>query len=658
MKKELLEKLGKYGLSAGALIAATGAHSQITYTDINPDITVSGSGSYDLDLNNDLTIDFSINVSSYASNYYSYSYGSAQISVNGLGNNDVMNDSSYYAYALSSGSGIGNGTGVWQNGGAMLYSFFFNSSYTSFNSSYGNWIGATDKYLGLRVEVGGQTYYGWARLDIVNNSEFVIKDYAIQNNPGLSIDAGQTFALPPVAADNALNVVGADIANNGSGADLEVAFDMAANESTLSEYRIQVVKAANAGTFDIAAANTVSSQNFTAVAPTGANITTVLTNTSKDVDGDFIIENEPYRIFILSIADGTNAQINSLSNVSNEVTLTTPVVPSDPALVPVASDIDDNANGSDISVTFDAAVDESKVVVYRLIAVKTAAASGFGVNDAQSTPLNGGKAILPDGSSNYTVILNASQDDSDGDPIVEGVPYKIIIQSVADGVNANQDTVSVPSNEVTLGTPIVAQAVQNVELADVDDNTNGTDVEVSFDMAADETPIEMYRVFIIKSNAAAGFTLSEAMGNGNFTPVLPINQDITVTLNANSVDSDGDLITKDVPYRARVVSMTDTLLAMSAISNISNEITLDDPVGINTLDAKSIKVFNTGESIRITASEPIKLVEVYDLTGALVKSALQNGSLVNIATAEFSSGIYMVRTETAGGRTIEKVIIP
>ena len=49
-----------------------------------------------------------------------------------------------------------------------------------------------DKYLGLRFIIKGQTHYGWARLDVLSLSHWVIKDYAYNATPNKPILAGQT----------------------------------------------------------------------------------------------------------------------------------------------------------------------------------------------------------------------------------------------------------------------------------------------------------------------------------------------------------------------------------------------------------------------------------------------------------------------------------
>ena len=91
-----------------------------------------------------------------------------------------------------------------------------------------------------------------------------------------------------VETDAVSNVVIADIGENNNGLDLSVSFDKAADESKVSEYRIFVIKSTTASTFDLATANSVTSENYTRVPKTGENINTVLTSDTKDIDGDLL----------------------------------------------------------------------------------------------------------------------------------------------------------------------------------------------------------------------------------------------------------------------------------------------------------------------------------------------------------------------------------
>jgi hypothetical protein len=58
-----------------------------------------------------------------------------------------------------------------------------------------NWNGVTDKYLGLQFVVGGNTHYGWARLDCnAIGDSVVVKDYAFDATPNTGIMTGNMGA--------------------------------------------------------------------------------------------------------------------------------------------------------------------------------------------------------------------------------------------------------------------------------------------------------------------------------------------------------------------------------------------------------------------------------------------------------------------------------
>jgi hypothetical protein len=61
-------------------------------------------------------------------------------------------------------------------------------------TTVGNWVGQTNKYLALKLIVGTNTYYGWARLDVqATSTSFTIKDYAYESTPNACIQSGQTI---------------------------------------------------------------------------------------------------------------------------------------------------------------------------------------------------------------------------------------------------------------------------------------------------------------------------------------------------------------------------------------------------------------------------------------------------------------------------------
>jgi hypothetical protein len=149
-------------------------HAQIIYTDI-PDATPSAT--FPLDLNNDLIDDFVISfaqidkVMCFPQNNNAYS-------------GDFVGGE-YLAWALATSDSICNTLATWydaSNPGTMASGI-----------NIGNWVGATDKYLALKLIVGANTYYGWVRLDLLPlSTSFTVKDYAYESTPNACILAGQT----------------------------------------------------------------------------------------------------------------------------------------------------------------------------------------------------------------------------------------------------------------------------------------------------------------------------------------------------------------------------------------------------------------------------------------------------------------------------------
>ncbi len=139
--------------------------------------------------------------------------------------------------------------------------------------------------------------------------------------------AGNLYGLDnvQVLTTDVANIVTAveisDVADNNDGSDLNVAATIPSDETTVSEYRVMVVLSENAAAFDVAAATAVADGNYTAITPSGADIDESLAADAKDVDGAAITENIAYKVFVLSIADGTTATVNSISDVSEEITL-------------------------------------------------------------------------------------------------------------------------------------------------------------------------------------------------------------------------------------------------------------------------------------------------------------------------------------------------
>lgn len=566
VSKRLAERIKTYSAIAGVAVAGTEASAAVVYTDVSPDFSGGVGGQYFLDLNNDGTNDFRI-----------YHNGSYNLFIEPIGpNNEVLGSGSSqyaYPYVLSYGSAISGGaSGGWYNNG-------YSAGYQSLNygsyATFGNWANITDGYLGLRFQVGGQTHYGWCRMDVnASGSSWVIKDYAYESTPGASILAGD-IGGPATPADSALNVMAIDIANNNDANDIQFSFTAAAQENTVGEYRLMVVKDASIGMFTLSDATAVAATGYEVVMPMGnPTYMQALTAGMTDVDGDPIVSNFNYRAVVLNMPDGTNATAASLSTPSGAFLLD---LPADVAANIMPADIADANNASDMEVTFDAAQDETTVAEYRVLVVKTSQAGTFDVTAASAVPMTGYEAVTPTGSASYTVSLSSALTTTDGSPIQNYESYNIFILSTPAGMFANQNGLSAASSNFELEQ--AASPATMVGGMDIGDNANATDLEASFTAGANESSISEYRIVAVKSSGATTFDLAaaQALSASAYQVVTPSGSGMyTQAFSAATTDSDGDPITNYVPYQLFVWSVADgTVATLDILSMASSDVTLE-----------------------------------------------------------------------------------
>ncbi len=218
MKKELQSRLTRYTSAAAAIVGAiTGVNGQIIYTDVAPDATFDaanngGPAVAGLDINNDATYDFII-FSRDSTFTDATQLNLTMVAPYGTLGNAVAGDtpSSYdYAFAMNSGDAI-NASLAWispASSGALSMAYKVDGAFPY--ASY--WInGVTDKYLGLKFFVGGNAYYGWARLDVTAAGDvFTIKDYAYNGTANGAINAGQMTGVNTLELESLLHFVNQD----------------------------------------------------------------------------------------------------------------------------------------------------------------------------------------------------------------------------------------------------------------------------------------------------------------------------------------------------------------------------------------------------------------------------------------------------------------
>ncbi|HEY6293064.1 MAG TPA: hypothetical protein VI455_16050 [Terriglobia bacterium] len=178
---------------AGLLGWARPAEAEIVYTTTH--VVIGTLGSYALDVNHDGTIDFFIH--DVISTNCSTAINAVLAKV--VPGNAVQGYRTFSgeenALALTGGARIGPSQGFVSHGrqGEGMVSVF---SSPGGGQLRGHWINVTNRYLGLKFQIDGQTHYGWARLTVkVTNVKEVftmVTGYAYETVPDKPLLAGET----------------------------------------------------------------------------------------------------------------------------------------------------------------------------------------------------------------------------------------------------------------------------------------------------------------------------------------------------------------------------------------------------------------------------------------------------------------------------------
>lgn len=198
------QQLNMYAIAAsaagaGMLALTQPAAAKIIYTPAH--VRISGSMSYQLDLNHDGKPDFKIGV--YLFSASSHSIGDDMYVLNLRAFNAVAETHSGFARAFRPGVRIGPKQSFFGGSSTIIHMANCRTRQTSHFSS-GPWLNVKNRYLGLRFTIKGKTHYGWARLttNACAKSD-TLTGYAYETIPGKSIISGATKGpdeAEPIAA--------------------------------------------------------------------------------------------------------------------------------------------------------------------------------------------------------------------------------------------------------------------------------------------------------------------------------------------------------------------------------------------------------------------------------------------------------------------------
>jgi hypothetical protein len=192
------QRLNMYALAAGAagvsvLALASPADAKIIYTPAHVAI-LGPRGSYQIDLNHDGIVDFSITNTTRFDTDQVFSNLFAQ----GPRGNAVVGTFVYRGFppnarAFNAGTQIGPSDHFFQ-GAAKMVSYY---SGGGGQSAHGNWVNVTNRYLGVAFQIDGHTHFGWARFTVKVVKQRLrilagLTGYAYETQPDTPIIAGQT----------------------------------------------------------------------------------------------------------------------------------------------------------------------------------------------------------------------------------------------------------------------------------------------------------------------------------------------------------------------------------------------------------------------------------------------------------------------------------
>ncbi|WP_036709560.1 copper amine oxidase N-terminal domain-containing protein [Paenibacillus pinihumi] len=387
--------------------------------------------------------------------------------------------------------------------------------------------------------------------------------------------SSSTISLTTNAGSSAVtNVRAGDVSDYGDGRDLLVSFNKINDETRINHYRIMVVKSANADRFNLDQANNVPYANSTVVSKNGNNPSTILSSDARDVDGAAIRNGVSYKVFVLTVNDGSQAGSNALSAASATITLTNNSV-SAPTSVSAAS-ANTYGDTRDLEVTYNKPSSESNITEYRIMVVRSEQANSFNLLSANNVS-----------SSNYTVAsrqgnnpktsLSRTARDVQGNAIVQNVSYQVFVLAVGDTRISSGNALSSSSNTITL-TDLSAAPAAITNVQDSGNDGNGPSLSVSFNRSDSESNLAYYAVLVVPSGRSDSFKLSDAnaIPASRYTQVSKTGGSNSVVLPSSTLDVDGNVLRSGVTYRVYVLSIADgRSVTVNALSTPSAEIVLN-----------------------------------------------------------------------------------
>ncbi len=311
---------------------------------------------------------------------------------------------------------------------------------------YGNWLGKSKGYLGIRLQEDGNFFYAWIRLHLKNNEEMWVVDFGLQSETSMPVHAGEGMAV------SCTSLYASDKNDFFDGRDIEVSFTRAIDETIFKEYRIIVAKADDTTTGNLDVMNDIPESGYYPVLSNQSGSFNIyvknLLSSTIDKDGDAIKSYTDYKVHLLNVSKNSDPSENILSTPSPVFYLQ---AFSDPVTEVVAYDNNNNNEGSDITIQFKTPDREDLIAEYRCIIAPYKFSVDLDLDSALKLSPEYYKAIAP---GNWDeIVLNNNQLDLSGEAITNNKVYVALVLSVADSVFSKTSALSQQSRRFILKNP-------------------------------------------------------------------------------------------------------------------------------------------------------------------------------------------------------------
>lgn len=251
--------------------------------------------------------------------------------------------------------------------------------------------------------------------------------------------------------------------------------------------------------------------------------------------------------------------------------------------------------------------------------------------------------------------------------IAAGAPtdWSIRLSSSAEEILTQQPAAVLGSvldvDNIVLTTANPVPNVTNVVATDIDDNCDGTDLQVSFDVP-DETNIASYFILVTTPNITPGMLADPAAAFETLgIEITPNGQNQTYVFAATDeyyfVDGQqlgAAAITDNEAMVVHVYVQPNT--GFDGAFEVSNSVTLDCPTSNLTKEAlKAIRVYPNPASEFINfdfGNNTASTLTITNVSGQVVSNVNVNSNKATVSVSEFDKGIYFYNAIDANGNVI------